>query len=204
MPATSAVKLRKVERGPAAGYEIVCHGPDLLSALVAAWVELVAPGRPVQGIEAPRKTPSAEVVLANTATGRRLAIFATSPDRDAIASQLADGVSSLIAIDASAEELDLALKSLDHGPAFVSSSLVHVLANLPSRSNGSQGQGGPLSARERDVVLRAAAGLSNREIAEELYLSPNTVRSHLQSASSKLGVSSRAKIAQRAHQLGLI
>ena len=48
-----------------------------------------------------------------------------------------------------------------------------------------------LSEREYEVCLRAAAGLSNAEIAEQLFLSPRTVEGHLQRAYGKLGVTDR-------------
>jgi DNA-binding CsgD family transcriptional regulator len=54
----------------------------------------------------------------------------------------------------------------------------------------------PLSGREREIVLLAARGLSSKEIAERLFLSVRTVNNHLQHAYTKLGVSSRAGLAQ--------
>jgi DNA-binding CsgD family transcriptional regulator len=53
-----------------------------------------------------------------------------------------------------------------------------------------------LTDRERDVVLLAAEGLSNREIGARLYLSEGTVRNYLSTAFGKLGVSRRAQLAQ--------
>jgi len=52
---------------------------------------------------------------------------------------------------------------------------------------------GPLSARELDVLEGVAAGLTNKRIARQLSLSPNTVKFHLQAAFDKLGVRSRAE-----------
>lgn len=51
-----------------------------------------------------------------------------------------------------------------------------------------------LSAREIEVCVRAASGLSNTEIADELFLSPRTVEGHLQRAYFKLGVSDRRQL----------
>ena len=51
-----------------------------------------------------------------------------------------------------------------------------------------------LTAQERQVVLLAAEGLSNRQIGERLFLSPRTVGSHLYKAFPKLGVSNRAQL----------
>jgi ATP/maltotriose-dependent transcriptional regulator MalT len=61
-----------------------------------------------------------------------------------------------------------------------------------------------LSEREREVLRRAAGLLSTAEIAEELYLSANTVKSHLRSSYRKLGASRRGEAVRRARQLQLL
>lgn len=55
---------------------------------------------------------------------------------------------------------------------------------------------GRLTPQELQVVRRAALGMSNREIAAQLFLSPRTVGHHLNKAYPKLGVSRRAELAQ--------
>ncbi|GIK77483.1 MAG: DNA-binding response regulator [Acidobacteria bacterium] len=60
-----------------------------------------------------------------------------------------------------------------------------------------------LSAREREVLRLIAAGATNREIAERLYLSPHTIKEYTSSLYRKLGVRNRAEAASRAEQLGL-
>ncbi|WP_250009272.1 LuxR family transcriptional regulator [Actinoplanes sp. M2I2] len=55
---------------------------------------------------------------------------------------------------------------------------------------------GDLSARELQIVRLAAAGLSNREIADQIYLSHRTVAAHLYRAFPKLGVASRAQLVE--------
>jgi DNA-binding CsgD family transcriptional regulator/tetratricopeptide (TPR) repeat protein len=54
----------------------------------------------------------------------------------------------------------------------------------------------PLSGREREIVLLAVKGMASKDIAERLYLSVRTVNNHLQHAYAKLGVASRAGLAQ--------
>src|SRR6516162_1499394 len=54
----------------------------------------------------------------------------------------------------------------------------------------------PLSGREREIVMLAAKGLASKDIAERLFLSVRTVSNHLQHAYTKLGVRSRAGLAE--------
>jgi two-component system, NarL family, response regulator LiaR len=60
-----------------------------------------------------------------------------------------------------------------------------------------------LTERETDVLRLLAAGLANKQIATELLISENTVRTHVSSILAKLGVQSRTQAALYAAQLGL-
>jgi DNA-binding CsgD family transcriptional regulator len=51
-----------------------------------------------------------------------------------------------------------------------------------------------LTAQEREIATLAAAGLTNKQIAERLFLSPRTVSAHLYRVFPKLGVTSRAAL----------
>ncbi|MGI9621571.1 MAG: LuxR C-terminal-related transcriptional regulator [Acidimicrobiales bacterium] len=62
----------------------------------------------------------------------------------------------------------------------------------------------PLSDRELEVLDQLAGGLSYREIGTELFVSRNTVKSHVRHVYTKLGVASRAEAIQEARRLGLI
>jgi DNA-binding CsgD family transcriptional regulator len=77
--------------------------------------------------------------------------------------------------------------------------LPRVRAELIALGETAPGEGrtsGGLTPQELQVVRRAALGLSNREIAAELFLSPRTVGHHLYKAYPKLGVRRRAELGQ--------
>jgi LuxR family maltose regulon positive regulatory protein len=62
----------------------------------------------------------------------------------------------------------------------------------------------PLSERELEVLRLIAAGLSNREIAQELFIAVGTVKRHTNHIYGKLGVHSRTEAVARARELGLL
>jgi DNA-binding CsgD family transcriptional regulator len=74
----------------------------------------------------------------------------------------------------------------------------------PSRRAAQRQQFGGLTARERDVAVRVAQGLSNREIALALVLSERTIEGHVTNILSKLALASRTQIAAWAHENGLV
>uniref|UniRef100_UPI002627FC10 response regulator transcription factor n=1 Tax=Actinomadura geliboluensis TaxID=882440 RepID=UPI002627FC10 len=64
--------------------------------------------------------------------------------------------------------------------------------------------GGPLTAREAEVMRLLARGRTNREIAEELVISPKTASVHVSHILAKLGVSTRGEAAAAARDRGLV
>jgi len=61
-----------------------------------------------------------------------------------------------------------------------------------------------LTEREADVVLAVARGRTNQEIAEELFLSVATVKTHISHAMTKLDLANRTQLALLAHDAGLL
>ena len=76
----------------------------------------------------------------------------------------------------------------------------NVVVGMPESSLEESGEdvGGPLSARELEVLLLATRGLSNRQIASRLHLAEGTVKRHLSNTYEKLGVGSRNEAARMA------
>ena len=61
-----------------------------------------------------------------------------------------------------------------------------------------------LTGREREVLALVAAGLSNEEIGQRLFMSPATAKTHVSRAIAKLGVRDRAQLVVLAYQTGLV
>jgi ATP/maltotriose-dependent transcriptional regulator MalT len=78
------------------------------------------------------------------------------------------------------------------------------LANNAKDSEGMQYSGVRLSARERTIVLLMGHGLSNKRIARQLSIAPETVKSHAKRIFWKLTVQTRAQAVYRASALGMI
>jgi DNA-binding NarL/FixJ family response regulator len=62
----------------------------------------------------------------------------------------------------------------------------------------------PLTAREEEVLVTVARGRTNAEIADELYISLSTVKTHLASLMNKLGARNRVEIAMWAYETGRV
>jgi len=79
-----------------------------------------------------------------------------------------------------------------------------VLSSRASELEGIRHSGTKLSIRERMIVILMSGGLSNKEIARQLSIAPETVKSHAKSIFLKLTVRSRAQAVHRAATLSLI
>ncbi|MEU3553574.1 helix-turn-helix transcriptional regulator [Streptomyces fragilis] len=74
----------------------------------------------------------------------------------------------------------------------------------PARPGREPGDPYGLTAREREVLPLVAAGMSNRRIAERLFISPKTASVHVSNILAKLGVATRGEAAALAHRGGLV
>jgi len=96
----------------------------------------------------------------------------------------------------------------NHGDAIADTSLLFAKKLLSMIKAGTppkiEGLMDPISERELEVLHLIAAGLSNREIAEKLFISLNTVKTHTKNINSKLDANSRTRAVARAKELGLL
>ncbi len=106
------------------------------------------------------------------------------------------GAMAYLLKSASGEDLLAAIRAVHAGQRWVPASIGQQLADRLSRIQ--------LSAREQEVLLHVAKGLTNREIGELLFISDKTVRNHVISCLDKLGAKDRTEATTIAMRRGLI
>lgn len=101
-------------------------------------------------------------------------------------------------------QLDAALASFEAlgSRAFASRAAKELRATGISRTATHGGRGEALTAQELEVATLAAAGLTNKQIGEKLFMSPRTVGAHLYRIFPKLGITSRAALRDALNTLG--
>ena len=117
--------------------------------------------------------------------------------RDAVVA----GVDGILVTTAHADELPRAAAATARGERVISP---EVAMDLVGSRRGNSRTGSDLTPRELEVLPLLAEGLTNHAIAEQLSLSPRTVKTHVQNLLAKLGVADRTGAVARAFRLGLI
>jgi len=113
------------------------------------------------------------------------------------------GAAGYLLKDVSRELLVDAVREVASGGTFIETQTLRgVLREIPAAGPAPEGAGG-LTRRERQILAHVADGLSNREIAEILVLSPETVKSHVAAVLNKLDLSDRTQAAVYAVRNGL-
>lgn len=138
-------------------------------------------------------------------------VVALAPHGTSARELLAAGAHGILRRDVSTERLRQTLGTVLHGLAVIDPVLLDERpgtgAGVATARLGVEGSGlevEPLTARETEVLELVAAGLSNKQIAEELGISAHTVKFHVNAILSKLDVHSRTEAVVRAMQLGVV
>lgn len=100
------------------------------------------------------------------------------------------------------DELVTILRDIHNGDSYISPNLA---VNLLMRSSGDTKKDSPedfdLNERERQILEKLAIGMSNREIADDIYLSEKTVKHYMTNIMHKLHVSNRVQAAIKAYEM---
>ncbi len=132
----------------------------------------------------------------------KIVMLTASAEEDDVISALQAGARGYIVKGVSARELVHILRTIEAGEPYVTPALAASLLTFV-RSGGQSGDTPlqDLTERERQILQFVAAGQTNREIAEQLYLSEKTVKHYMTNIIQKLHVRNRVEAALVAHKL---
>jgi DNA-binding NarL/FixJ family response regulator len=155
----------------------------------------------MDGLQAAR-----QVIALGPAT--RVLILTTFDADDYVYEALRAGASGFLLKDAPAEQLVTAVRSLAAGDALIDPVITRRLISrftlAARRPAGLPDELRQLTARELDVLRLVARGLSNIEIARELVVEENTVKTHVSRILMKLGLRDRVQAVVLAYETGFV
>ncbi|HET7017163.1 MAG TPA: response regulator transcription factor [Streptosporangiaceae bacterium] len=136
----------------------------------------------------------------------RVLVLTTFDLDDYVYDALRAGASGFLLKDATPEQILTAVRVVGSGEALLAPSVTRrLIAEFASRAKLTVPQElRRLTAREREVLLLVAGGLTNAEIAGQLYLAEQTVKSHVSSILLKLGLRDRVQAVILAYESGLV
>jgi DNA-binding NarL/FixJ family response regulator len=127
---------------------------------------------------------------------------------EAVYAALRAGASGFLLKDAAPAEIVNAIRSVVAGEAWldpaVARRLIDEFAARPEPHTPTPAEMAQLTPREREVLSLMARGLSNADVATELFISEATVKTHLARVMMKLGVREKAQAVAAAYQTGLV
>ena len=175
------------------GREAVAQASELQPDVVVMDVQMPE----LDGVEATR-----QVTAENPHIG---VVMVTMAEDDAtVFAAMRAGARGYLLKGASQEEIVRAIRAVAGGEAIFGPALASRIADFFSGGGEAKTDAFPqLTAREREILDLVAAGRSNQQIAQTLFLSPKTVRNNVSNVFAKLHVADRAEAIIRARDAGL-
>ena len=138
----------------------------------------------------------------------RVVMLTTFDFDDYVYEALRSGASGFLLKDAPRHDLIAAIKVAAAGNALLAPSvtmrLIDAFARRPPETLPAPSRLASLTAREREILLRLARGLTNAEIAADLFVSEATVKSHVGNLLAKLGLRDRVQAVILAYETGIV
>jgi DNA-binding NarL/FixJ family response regulator len=158
--------------------------------------------RTVDGLEATR------TMMARMPQPPKVVVLTTFDYDEYVYEALKAGASAFLLKDSPQEQLVAAVRVVAAGDALLHPSitrrLIEDFASRPTPRSGKPPELSELSDRELEVMREVARGLSNGEIAAKLFLSKDTVKTHVGHVFSKLGLHDRTQVVVAAYETGLV
>ncbi len=160
----------------------------------------------MDGLDATR-----HIVADDALGGIRILILTTFENDHNIVRALRAGASGFLGKNVEPDDLVRAVRTVAGGEALLSpqatQTLITQFLSRPELEPLPEADPAPLAGltdREQEVLVLVAHGLSNDEIAERLYVSPLTAKTHVNRAMTKLGIRDRAQLVVLAYQRGIV
>jgi DNA-binding NarL/FixJ family response regulator len=182
----------EAQNGEEAVRQVEKHKPDVVLMDVRMPV--------MDGLEATR-------MIAADHADTRVIVLTTFDIDDYVYGSLRAGASGFLLKDAPADDLIAAIRVVASGDALLAPSVTRrVIERFAERPAANVTVGGldDLTERESEVLKLVARGLSNTEIAEKLFLSEATVKTHVSHILTKLGIRDRVQAVVAAYESGLV
>jgi DNA-binding NarL/FixJ family response regulator len=192
------------------GIEIVAEAPDGRAGVAA--IRRAHPDAVLMDLRMPLVdgvTAIREIRADPDLADIRVLVLTTFDGDDDVVAALAAGADGFLSKTADPDELVEAVFAVARGRAALSDSATRaVLRHLgstrrPEPDPELTARAGSLTPRERDIVAAAAKGADNMQIARELFISPYTVKTHLNRAMAKLGARDRGQLVALAYQANI-
>ncbi len=157
----------------------------------------------MDGLEATR-------ILHSRPSPPAVVVLTTFDADDHVLSAVAAGADGFLLKDTPPAEIVAAIRKVAEGEAMLSPSVTRTLIRrvredgTRDRTSAAEERLSRLTEREREVALCVGRGLSNAEIAGELYLSVPTIKAHVSRLFDKLDATNRVQIAICVHEAGLL
>jgi DNA-binding NarL/FixJ family response regulator len=177
------------------GIEVVGEAED--GEAVVRAVEELAPDVVLMDVRMPKLSGiEATKAIAEAAPTTRIVMLTVSDEEEDLYEAIKAGAAGYLLKEISIEEVAEAIRSVVSGQSLITPSMASKLlaefSNLSKKAEARQAVPTPqLTSRELEVLKLVAQGMSNKEIATELYISENTVKNHVRNILEKLHLHSR-------------
>ena len=177
------------------GIEVVAEAEDGEDAVKKS--EEFAPDVVLMDVRMPRMSGiEATRTIRDITPSVRILMLTVSDEEDDLYEAIKAGANGYLLKEISVEEVAEAIRAVVQGQSLISPSMASKLLNefnsLAKKAEERQQYPAPaLTGRELEVLKLVAKGMSNREIADQLYISENTVKNHVRNILEKLHLHSR-------------
>lgn len=150
--------------------------------------------------------PASKVIssIRNTSPDTRVLCLSSFDSIYEISEVLFEGASGYLLKQASADEFISAIRSVNNNGMVLDPNITRKLMDYKQLDDGNDRDAAPLTKREKEILELISKGLSNKQIATNLSISEDTVKTHISRMFSKLDVHNRVEAVASGIRLGIL